>query len=125
MNTKLIIIAISIGLFTFSNAKAQEVKQHKNIVEQVIKDAFTCPMHPDVTQDKPGSCSICGMDLQKVSTNKKTKSQSCCPSPSESNSKSKNGKANCGMSKSKKEIAGCGMKKEMKSKENHKGHKKQ
>jgi Ni,Fe-hydrogenase III large subunit/ssDNA-binding Zn-finger/Zn-ribbon topoisomerase 1 len=24
---------------------------------------YTCPMHPDVVQDGPGSCPICGMDL--------------------------------------------------------------
>lgn len=25
--------------------------------------AYTCPMHPDVTSDKPGKCPKCGMDL--------------------------------------------------------------
>lgn len=24
---------------------------------------YTCPMHPDVTSDKPGKCPKCGMDL--------------------------------------------------------------
>ncbi len=24
---------------------------------------FTCPMHPEIKRDKPGSCPICGMDL--------------------------------------------------------------
>jgi Cu(I)/Ag(I) efflux system membrane fusion protein len=24
---------------------------------------YTCPMHPEVVQDEPGSCPICGMDL--------------------------------------------------------------
>ena len=28
--------------------------------------AWTCPMHPDVLEDKKGSCSICGMDLEAV-----------------------------------------------------------
>jgi Cu+-exporting ATPase len=26
--------------------------------------AYTCPMHPEVTQFEPGSCPICGMDLE-------------------------------------------------------------
>jgi len=30
---------------------------------------YTCPMHPSVKSDKPGSCSICGMTLVRVSTN--------------------------------------------------------
>lgn len=27
------------------------------------KVTYTCPMHPEVTSDKPGSCSKCGMNL--------------------------------------------------------------
>jgi hypothetical protein len=26
---------------------------------------YVCPMHPEVTSDKPGECSKCGMDLVK------------------------------------------------------------
>ena len=28
-------------------------------------DIYTCPMHSQIQQDKPGSCPICGMDLVK------------------------------------------------------------
>lgn len=28
-------------------------------------EQYTCPMHPIVIQDKPGSCPVCGMDLVK------------------------------------------------------------
>ncbi len=28
---------------------------------------YTCPMHPEVISDKPGSCPKCGMDLVKKS----------------------------------------------------------
>jgi hypothetical protein len=26
--------------------------------------AYACPMHPEVKSDRPGSCRICGMDLE-------------------------------------------------------------
>ncbi|CAN5618543.1 hypothetical protein BH11BAC1_BH11BAC1_20140 [soil metagenome] len=26
---------------------------------------YVCPMHPEVTSDKPGKCPKCGMDLVK------------------------------------------------------------
>ncbi|WP_429653600.1 efflux RND transporter periplasmic adaptor subunit [Spirosoma lacussanchae] len=29
------------------------------------EEVYTCPMHPQIVQDKPGSCPICGMDLVK------------------------------------------------------------
>lgn len=29
------------------------------------KDIYCCPMHPGFTSDKPGNCSICGMNLVK------------------------------------------------------------
>ena len=29
------------------------------------KDLYTCPMHPEIAQDKPGSCPKCGMKLVK------------------------------------------------------------
>ena len=27
---------------------------------------FTCPMHPEIVRSEPGSCPICGMDLEPV-----------------------------------------------------------
>jgi len=32
-------------------------------VEQAAQ--YTCPMHPEVTSDKPGKCPKCGMNLEK------------------------------------------------------------
>lgn len=30
-----------------------------------VMKTYTCPMHPDVTSDKPGKCSKCGMALKE------------------------------------------------------------
>ena len=34
------------------------------------KQQYSCPMHPEVTSDKPGTCSKCGMTLVLASENK-------------------------------------------------------
>jgi hypothetical protein len=45
---------------------------HHKIMEQAkMKEdksatSYTCSMHPDVTSDKPGKCSKCGMELMAV-----------------------------------------------------------
>jgi hypothetical protein len=36
--------------------------------EQSAKVEYTCPMHDDVVQDKPGQCPKCGMDLVEKKT---------------------------------------------------------
>jgi Cu(I)/Ag(I) efflux system membrane fusion protein len=35
--------------------------------DQVVKAQYTCPMHPQINEDAPGSCPICGMTLVKRS----------------------------------------------------------
>jgi RND family efflux transporter MFP subunit len=42
---------------------AEKDRQHTDSAPH--KDIYTCPMHPDVQDDKPGSCPKCGMDLVK------------------------------------------------------------
>jgi Cu(I)/Ag(I) efflux system membrane fusion protein len=34
--------------------------------------AYVCPMHPEVTSDKPSTCPLCGMDLAPAASPKKT-----------------------------------------------------
>ena len=45
------------GLFLFGCTEQSK----KNAEEQ--KTTYTCPMHPQIVQDKAGTCPICGMDL--------------------------------------------------------------
>src|SRR4029077_14862257 len=32
--------------------------------DRTLDSVYTCPMHPEVVSDKPGSCPICGMALE-------------------------------------------------------------
>ena len=42
-----------------STKKATNMKAKTHVMAMV----YTCPMHPEVTSDKPGKCPKCGMDL--------------------------------------------------------------
>ncbi len=37
-----------------------------SVTAQLPAISWTCPMHPDVLDAKPGACSICGMDLEPI-----------------------------------------------------------
>jgi membrane fusion protein, copper/silver efflux system len=47
------------------------------------KTLYTCGMHPQVVQDRPGNCPICGMKLQPVRTQPGTASAAVAQSPGE------------------------------------------
>lgn len=52
-----------------SGKLSKEAGLHKNDghakLEQSATPLYTCPMHPFIIKDKPGSCPICGMELVK------------------------------------------------------------
>lgn len=60
---KLLIVILSLALLT---ACSKEDSQQANTGHAHESEKYTCPMHPQVVQDKPGSCPVCGMDLVKV-----------------------------------------------------------
>jgi membrane fusion protein, copper/silver efflux system len=39
---------------------------HDHSREEATPTRYTCPMHPNVVQDAPGKCPVCGMDLVPV-----------------------------------------------------------
>lgn len=54
--------------------------EHRNIAENsksVKKAKYICPMHPQISSDKPGQqCSVCGMDMVLVEDEEKHKGHS-------------------------------------------------
>ena len=62
---KIIFLAIAVVTLsaTFAQKGNSNSKENKTVVK--TKTIYTCPMHPEVTSDKPGKCSKCGMDLVK------------------------------------------------------------
>ena len=71
-NVIYLIIAVLIGLFagwllfgTTSNSSSENKisKEEKHSLEEHSSEIWTCSMHPQVRQQEPGDCPICGMDL--------------------------------------------------------------
>ena len=70
-NTKTIIIVLStlaigllLGWLIFggvgNNNTSENLAEHSHVDEETI---WTCSMHPQIRQNEPGDCPICGMDL--------------------------------------------------------------
>ena len=46
---------------------------------EISMDEYFCPMHPDVTRDRPGDCPQCGMALEKATSSREKKTVYTCP----------------------------------------------
>ena len=58
---------VTIGLLiTFGTLPFSCSQKNEHALHQPTAENYTCPMHPQVIQDKPGSCPVCGMDLVKM-----------------------------------------------------------
>ena len=63
-----IVVGVIIGVLfsiSFSSQDTSETKsdEHAHNHEQEDPTTWTCSMHPQIKQEKPGDCPICGMDL--------------------------------------------------------------
>ncbi len=58
----LIGLAISVSA---CNQSSQQVKTNSADTVSAEKKSvqYTCPMHPEIVKNKPGTCEKCGMDL--------------------------------------------------------------
>ena len=67
-NNKIVLITLSlaIGLFLgklfFSSSNKEKIEDHSQH-QQDKEQVWTCSMHPQIRQNEPGKCPICGMDL--------------------------------------------------------------
>ena len=53
------LMALALGAAVLGPAGCGSQQEHNAAAAQ----QYTCPMHPDVVQDKAGKCPKCGMDL--------------------------------------------------------------
>jgi len=60
----ILIFAVSFAM-VFNACSGNSTKKTEQTAEKI---QYTCPMHPEVIQDKPGKCPKCGMDLVKKET---------------------------------------------------------
>ena len=70
MKSILIITTIAVTLIACSQEKqGDEHAGHTEAKEESSATKYTCPMHPNVVQDGPGKCPVCGMDLVPKTAN--------------------------------------------------------
>ncbi|MEX0980742.1 MAG: efflux RND transporter periplasmic adaptor subunit [Bacteroidales bacterium] len=67
---KTIIIIIStlaagllLGWLIFGGPESKTTDEHQHETEVLGETTWTCSMHPQIRQNEPGDCPICGMDL--------------------------------------------------------------
>jgi len=48
---------------TGTPVRDRPITSDRPVHDHTESEVYTCPMHPQIAQDEPGSCPICGMDL--------------------------------------------------------------
>ncbi len=62
-----LVIGLSLGSIFFGSSGSKNPVQHNHSGTEIVNETiWTCSMHPQIRQNKPGDCPICGMDLIPV-----------------------------------------------------------
>jgi Cu(I)/Ag(I) efflux system membrane fusion protein len=66
------VLLIACCLLPIAFTACKETKKEQAITKVASRETYTCPMHPQIIKDKPGTCPICGMNLiKKTATGEK------------------------------------------------------
>lgn len=76
MNVKYLIITTLFVSILFGACTAWSMGKRQRSI-QANKNEYSCPMHPQITSDKPGNCSICGMTLVKTESKATHEGHTC------------------------------------------------
>ncbi|EZH75612.1 RND transporter [Aquimarina atlantica] len=74
MNKNIIYIGIAVlvgllgGYFIFGSNNSSQPSHNNHQEEATADQMWTCSMHPQIMQEEPGDCPICGMDLIPAET---------------------------------------------------------
>lgn len=64
-----LVIGLMLGWLFFHNSESPKDKEHNHTESAEVATKWTCSMHPQIKQDKPGQCPICAMDLIPLESN--------------------------------------------------------
>ena len=64
-----LIIGLLLGWLFFGGSENRTVDEHQHDGEIVNETIWTCSMHPQIRQNEPGDCPICGMELIPLDNN--------------------------------------------------------
>ena len=60
------LFTMALALTACNNSGGEKQSETQPAADSTTTAAmYVCPMHPDISSEKPGTCSVCGMDLEK------------------------------------------------------------
>lgn len=58
-----LLVGLLLGWFLFGGSEDRPTEAHQHTTEVAGETLWTCSMHPQIRQNEPGNCPICGMEL--------------------------------------------------------------